>query len=228
MLGDGSEQFVVSSDDFGLAPGGIQVSAPDFARLRSELQSGRRGLGHWNPAIVEVVDLRIRPIDVDPVAVVILAAAIRVENRVGAFDPARQRASASPLVALALKGEPLESALLELIGAGPGSTPAGDDVVVGVLAGLQATGRDAVAANIAGALPDLLARTTSASRMYLSAAADGRFAERVHQLVRGLDDRSSAYASARSAGRWGATSGFDLLSGVLAGASAPAQIRWTA
>ena len=93
--------------------------------------------------------------------------------------------------------------LRRLIGAGPGSTPAGDDVVVGVLAALRATGRDDAAAAIGRASCRLLDRTTSASRMYLSAAADGRFAERVHELVRGLGDARAARGRRTVRGRAG-------------------------
>lgn len=225
VLADGLDHLVISSDEFGLAPGGIELLPADLVRLRSELIAGRTGLRHWMPAKVETVDLRMPPIDIDSVAVAALGNALSVEQRVGEFDPSRQRSAAAPLVRSALDGEPVDATLLRLIGAGPGSTPSGDDVVVGVLAGLRATGHDSAAAVIGRGLPRLLHHTTTASRLYLSAAADGRFAARVHLLVQGLGDRDSALAAARSAARWGATSGLDLLAGILAAAVPSALMR---
>jgi hypothetical protein len=222
VLADPSGHLVVTSPAFGLTPGGIQLLPADLDRLRSELAGGATALAHWRPAEVDLVDLRMRPVRIDPHAAELLSAALDVRQHAGALDPRRQRSTASALVRAALAGEPLGGPLHRLIGAGPGSTPAGDDVVVGVLAALRATGHhDAATAIGSGVLP-LLDRTTSASRMYLSAAADGRFAERVHELVRGLEDATSAAGAARSAAGWGATSGLDLLSGIVTVASSPA------
>jgi hypothetical protein len=225
VLADRRGHLVITSEAFGLAPGGIQLPATALLRLRGELAAGSIALSHWMPEVVELVDLTLPPADVDPLALAVLREALGSGLRAGAFDPARQRAAAAPLVRSAIRGENVAPALLALIGAGPGSTPAGDDVVVGVLAGLHATGRDRAAARIAGHLPDLLARTTSASRSYLSAAAEGRFAERVHLLVRGLENRDAAVAAARSAARWGATSGIDLLAGIVAAATDSSALR---
>ncbi len=225
VLADLRGHLVITSEGFGLAPGGIQVSAADLLHLRGELAAGRTTLNHWMPDVVELVDLRLPCVDVDPVALAVLGDALDPGQRVGTFDPGRQRAAAAPLVRSAVRGEASAPALLGLIGAGPGSTPAGDDVVVGVLAGLHAAGRHDAAALIADALPDLLARTTSASRIYLSAAAEGRFAERVHLLVRGLRDRDAAIAAAWSAARWGATSGIDLLAGIVAAVTHSSTLR---
>ena len=181
-------------------------------------------LAHWRPADVELVDLSMRPVRVDPGALAVLTAAIDVRQHADALDPRRQRSTAPALVRAALAGESLSGPLLRLIGAGPGSTPAGDDVVVGVLAALRATGHDRAAAAIARDAVRLLDRTTSASRMYLSAAADGRFAERVHELVQGLGSTTAGATAARSAARWGATSGLDLLSGIVAAARRPGPV----
>ena len=74
-----------------------------------------------------------------------------------------------------------------------------------------------------------LSRTTSSTAHYLAAAADGRFAQREHQLVAGLEHREAARAAATAATRWGATSGLDLLTGLLAAAAPlPTEIRKTA
>jgi hypothetical protein len=228
VLADRRGHLVITSGAFGLAPGGIQLHPADLRRLRGELQAGSIALAHWAPAVVETVDLTMPAGHVDPIALALLGNALGAGQHVGAFDPARQRSAAAPLVRSATDGEGVGTALLGLIGAGPGSTPAGDDVVVGVLAGLRATARDDAAALIADTLLDLLGRTTSASRMYLSAAAEGRFAERVHLLVQGLADRDAALSAARSASRWGATSGMDLLAGIVASTTHSVAMRRTA
>ncbi|MEQ1736425.1 MAG: DUF2877 domain-containing protein [Rhodoglobus sp.] len=228
VLADGPEHLVITSEQFGLAPGGIQLLPADLHRLRAEMAAGSTGLSHWTPALVDTVDLTMRAVDIDPMAVVFLGDVLRDDQHVGAFDSSRQRSAAAALVRSAQDGQPVGAALLALIGAGPGSTPAGDDVVVGVLAGLHASGRDRAARLIERSLPGLVDRTTSSSRHYLSAAASGRFAERVHQLVCGLGDRTSALEAARSASRWGATSGLDLLAGVMAAIDPSAQLRRTA
>ncbi len=225
VLADRSGHLVVTSGAFGLAPGGIQLIPADLSRLRAELTAGARSLSHWGPDHVDLVDLRMRPVRVDPDALDLLIAAGDVRQRADALDPRRQRSTAVVLVRAALAGGPLAGPLVRLIGAGPGSTPAGDDVVVGVMAALLATGHDHAATAIGGRVISLLERTTSSSRMYLSAAADGRFAERVHELVRGLGDATSALSAARSAVGWGATSGLDLLSGIVAAVHSPALAR---
>lgn len=228
VLADGPDRLVITSETFGLAPGGIQLRHIDLLRLRSELAAGSRGLRHWAPDVVEFADLTLRPVVVDPIAVEVLRDAVRNGHHAGTFDPARQRSAGAPLVRAALRGECVDDLLLTLIGAGPGSTPAGDDVVVGALAGLRASGHEDAVDAIACALPALLERTTAASRLYLAAAIDGRFADRVHDLVRGLADRDAAIVAARSAARWGATSGLDLLSGVIAATDPTVQLRRTA
>lgn len=222
-------QLVVTAGDFGLAPGGMQLLPSDLARIRTDLQTGTTGFTHWRPPVVEPVDLRIRSLRVDVAAVSVLRHALVGRTHIGVMNSQAQRSTAPALVESALAEEPVAGTLFRLIGAGPGSTPAGDDVVVGVLAGLLALGHDGAATAIGTAIRPLLGRTTSAARHYLMAAIDGRFAERVHLLVRGLADQPRAWAGARAARSWGATSGMDLLAGVIAVADAlPHSHRRTA
>jgi hypothetical protein len=221
-------QLVITSDAFGLVPGGIQVTRGDLARLHRELGAGGGGLAGWRPAVVEPADLRLHPVRVHQEALEVLARAAAAPRPAGPFDPSRQRADAVSLAGIALTGGPPTRHLLRLIGAGPGSTPAGDDVVAGVLAGLHATGRAAAASALGARVRPLLHRTTSASAHYLAAAADGRFAERVHVLVAGLHDARAAARAARAALGFGATSGADLLAGLVAVAGIPLDTRKSA
>ncbi|TFV53970.1 DUF2877 domain-containing protein, partial [Geodermatophilus sp. DF01-2] len=77
-------------------------------------------------------------------AVELLAALLETENRAApagaAMDPRPARALAEPLTLAALTGDEARVAhlLSRLVGVGPGATPAGDDVIVGVLAALDA------------------------------------------------------------------------------------------
>lgn len=227
ILAHRGRQLVVTTDGFGLAPGGVHLAASDFGRVRRELRDGITSLARWRP-VVEPVDLRMRRVHVDVGALAVAESAIRGGQRGRGIDPQAQRAAVPALVEAALTREPVTGAVRRLVGAGPGSTPAGDDILVGVLAGMLALGHREAATAVGAAIRPLLDRTTSASRHYLRAAIDGRFAERVHLLVQGLADPRLASVSARSARTWGATSGLDLLAGIVAAAACPVIHRRTA
>lgn len=82
----------------------------------------------------------------------------------------------------------VQEALARLIGLGPGLTPAGDDVVLGMLAGLWTWGSDGLPANQVGQLAVTIARrqTNRLSLEWLRWAAAGAFAEPWHHLTEGL------------------------------------------
>jgi hypothetical protein len=106
-----------------------------------------------------------------------------------------------------------------LIGLGIGLTPSGDDYLVGLLAGLEATdhpARPALAAAIALHGPS---RTTAIGAAALGHAARGAYAERLHDVLVALaggraDDLSRTIERAMA---YGATSGSDTLVGLFAG-----------
>ncbi len=104
----------------------------------------------------------------------------------------------------------------DLIGAGPGTTPTGDDMVVGSLAALAVLGRADAASALSATVAPRLAETTTTSRHYLAAAASGRFAEHVHHLLDGFVDGMPARTIIATASTWGASSGVDLLIGMTA------------
>jgi hypothetical protein len=111
-------------------------------------------------------------------------------------------------------------AALDSIGVGPGLTPSGDDVLVGLLAGLDALDhplRRDVATTIEGAAPG---RTTSIGAATLVHAASGGYTEWLHDVVVALgaasgdgDPLPTAIARAMT---HGATSGGDTLVGLFA------------
>jgi len=105
---------------------------------------------------------------------------------------------------------------VDLIGLGSGSTPSGDDYLVGLLAGLEATthpARDAIAGAIVVAAPT---RTTAIGAAMLGHATRGAFAERLHDVLVALaagrtDGLTTAIERAMA---YGATSGSDTLVGL--------------
>jgi len=117
-----------------------------------------------------------------------------------------------------------ESSLRALLGRGAGTTPAGDDLVVGALAYAWVTlGREApLMAAMRMLDAELPALTSSVGTTYLRAAARGEFGSHLIAWVRALPRVSTQRALAlagRVAGH-GATSGYDTLLGFVAAAGA--------
>ena len=109
-----------------------------------------------------------------------------------------------------------EAAALTLIGLGIGLTPSGDDFLVGLLAGLEATDngmRDALAVAIARAAPG---RTTSFGAALLDHACRREFSQRLHDVLIAVagPDRVELRQAIDRATAYGATSGADTLAGL--------------
>lgn len=100
----------------------------------------------------------------------------------------------------------------ELVGLGPGSTPAGDDLIAGRLVTLHALGRPEAAAALARSLP--LDRTTELSAELLRHAASGTASRPVIDLVWALANPSSLCAELDRVLQMGHTSGRWLAEGV--------------
>ena len=138
-------------------------------------------------------------------------------GRAGLLDQALAKALETLLGEIRRAG-PLRS-LRRLVGLGEGSTPSGDDMLVGVLAGLRrlAPGtpkeqglRDAVAV-----LPDKA--STPLGLQMLRQAAEGRFVEPLARLAAGLGSAGAAQTleeDIRRLGAVGARSGTDMLTGL--------------
>lgn len=118
------------------------------------------------------------------------------------------------------------------IGLGDGSTPAGDDFLVGLLAGLGALAatsplRQRFLASFGAAITTIAApRTTALSAQYLRLAAEGDFDEplaRLRDLVVSAADERAIGAAAADALAVGASSGRAGVAGLVAGLEA-----WTA
>ncbi len=116
----------------------------------------------------------------------------------------------------------LGAALAQVVGCGPGATPSGDDVLVGVLAVLTSPKAGAAGAGAAESLcrslPSHLLQTTDLSAHLLRQAARGLFSRPVHELVSALISDSSSEQMQEAVQRvveTGATSGADTCAGLL-------------
>ena len=106
-----------------------------------------------------------------------------------------------------------------LIGLGVGLTPSGDDLLVGLLAALEAT-RNPMRAGLARSIAaEARSRTTAIGWMALWHATRGEFAERLHDVLIaiGLDDADTMERATSRATSYGATSGVDTLVGLFLG-----------
>ena len=106
-----------------------------------------------------------------------------------------------------------------LIGLGPGATPSGDDLLVGLAAGLATRDHPMARSFAAGVARQASRITTSVAESYLVHAGRLEFSERVHSaalaVLTGPEQELRAAVSAALA--WGASSGADLLVGLLVG-----------
>jgi hypothetical protein len=217
-----------------LTPGGFgtphQIAlAPVLARW-SELADHHRvpaiDLRAWHAAAT-VVELRISAAD----RVVITPAQVAELDR-GLPDPSYRAAGFVPgeraeeLTRLALDGLPdeIEVCVAATVGAGPGTTPAGDDVICGVLAGLELLGFGVAHQRLGTAVTPLLSATTRSSRHLLAAAAAGRYTERLIGLAAALASGQSVRAALDALARWGASSGLDQAIGFAAAIRAGAPV----
>ena len=240
--------LIITTLEGGVMPGGVCIeSSDDFVKIRSaaaECVSSCRSvaLRGWdrNKAVFAPVDLTLSAREIGADAIHALwrnlasrslngqASMIRrsaTESFATVSGAQKIRAYAPDLVAAASDGRGLGQLLIGLVGAGPGTTPTGDDLIVGVLAALDTTGSTAAARRLRAAVAPLLTRTTAASRHYLASAIDGRFGEHVHALVRRLEKSASAETTIELASRWGATSGIDLLTGLASGLLYTVQVE---
>ena len=224
-----------------LAPGGIGVPdrvvlAPVLARW-SELTRGNPAaaidLRAWHAAAT-AVELRIPAVDRAGITAAPLAeldrglpdSSFRAGlGRAGGFGPGER---AEELVRLAREAhtDELRECVAATVGAGMGTTPAGDDVICGVLAGLDLLGFEATHRRLGATVSTLLSYTTRSSRHLLAAAAAGRYTEGLIGLAAALVSASApAVRTALDAlGRWGASSGLDQATGFAAAVRAGALV----
>ena len=207
-----------------LAPGGIGLPdrvalAPVLARW-SELAlnpASAINLRAWHTAAT-AVELRIPAVDRAGITAAQIAELDR--SLPDAFRPEDLGERAKELTRLAREahtGE-LGTCVAATVGAGMGTTPAGDDVICGVLAGLDLLGFEGAHRRLGAAVAARLSCTTRSSRHLLAAAAAGRYTEGLIGLAAALTSASApAVRTALTVlGRWGASSGIDQATGFAA------------
>ena len=215
----------------------VYIRVPD-ARLEIQFDAAPR----WSPRF----ESSAKAVDITPAPWASRAAATRTiaqgRATAGGFgallgagnphDPVGILKVARPIVAGLIRaleaGDRIAAAesAARLIGLGPGLTPSGDDVLVGIEAALHRLAQPS-AGFLALALGDVEERTTELSATFLRHAAAGEFAERVHTLLAALlgSDDETIPAAIDRAVAWGATSGTDCLLGVLIGLDVAAGVR---
>ncbi len=218
---------VIAGPD-GLVPGGFGV--PDQAALApilagwSALADGRPAaaidLRAWHAAAT-AVELRI-----PAAARAGITAAQLAELDRGLPDPPSGAAGfardehAAELArhAVEARSGELDACVATTVGAGIGTTPAGDDAICGVLAGLDLLGLEGAHGRLGAAVTPLLAATTRTSRHLLAAAVAGRYTESLIGLATALASASAPAVRDALAvlGRWGASSGLDQATGFAA------------
>lgn len=116
-----------------------------------------------------------------------------------------------------LEREALHQGVSRIMGLGPGLTPAGDDVLLGMLARLWLDTAQPAAAELGQCALDAAAMTTRISRAWLQHAARGQFDARWHALRAALltaDNRAICHAAHRILSV-GASSGPQAMAGFL-------------
>lgn len=226
---------VVAIEDVGGLPGGILVDGvPDFRALGLK----RRGLvvdlskaAAWSPRLPPGAHHDPGPrLTTGVRRARALAAACAGTDGLGpllggaAAGDAFSRAATARVDALraALTTRDAGAAALEahgLIGLGVGLTPSGDDLLVGLLAALEATDNPMRAGLAQSIAAEARARTTAIGCMALWHAARGEFAERLHDVLIaiGRDDADTTERAIARATAYGATSGVDTLVGLFLG-----------
>jgi hypothetical protein len=126
------------------------------------------------------------------------------------------RSAAVLRAALSGSGDVVDARVRELVGAGAGLTPSGDDALCAVLLVLRGVGADGAHTLVRDAISAAAHRTTSLSASLLHAAAEGYAVPAVTDLVRAVlcDDPAAGGPALAAVLAIGHTSGRDLVAGI--------------
>jgi hypothetical protein len=143
-------------------------------------------------------------------------------------SPLSQRIS-SPVLQLIAAAEQFDvqtslQAAQTMVGLGPGVTPAGDDILIGFLAGLWSLAGEnepllSFIRSFGNALLQIAAQTSEISRTYLYHATQGQFSSSLSDLAQAIATGSGVEQAAPLAMRVGHSSGMDSVTGLLIGLS---------
>lgn len=187
----------------------VDFSSVDPADVELDLSTAAL----WNPRIANC-ELRIAPLSLPPSLLPSLSSSLPhhliIASSLSSLTTALRRGDLSQIATSAAA----------LAGLGPGLTPAGDDALVGVMAGLwicpamlhPSLGVDSACQSL---VENAVPRTTTLSSAWLRHAARGEFGEPWHRLAHALhvDDPHALDAAVAAIVSFGAFSGADALSG---------------
>jgi hypothetical protein len=149
----------------------------------------------------------------------------------GSFEPATPSGTVSSRCGNSRTGA-VPASLNRLVGLGPGLTPAGDDILAGMLLGLRCFGYPSAADELAEHLNPLLSsHTNTISAAHMVAAGDGQASRALHDVLRDWVlrdwrnlDLTRLASSVRTALSIGHSSGADALLGIRTAAAAVVAI----
>lgn len=217
LLDDGSLVTCTSANYFNM-PRGIRLGTPENFQFKAYMSGGTAA--HFHAGILRFsgtglkFDLRDAPIwspEFEPIA--------RLDEKVfGQLwqDTCIENADEFDL-RLILNGGPARLASA-LIGRGPGLTPAGDDILVGLLAAPMMTAPDsAVGCLLAKEINHSPTDTSDASRQMLTDATHGHFIEPIVTMMSALYGAGDIDCAAQALRSVGSSSGAAMMLGLLAG-----------
>lgn len=252
------ERLITCTADAISSPHGLEMTSADLAQLQRLHHERPAAMLDWNPqqrrmscrTATTVISPTPQTIVFDPALPRIEHAPMspRVDELIGHLSNERAltgfgeqwldltadphlRTAVNALVDSRADDGNVNDALLYLLGRGPGLTPSGDDVLVGMIAALWFASKIDYS-NLAP-LRHLIAEagtrlTTDISVEYLHYACRGMAIGALRDLLRGLDrsDRSETEGAVDRLRRYGHTSGMDCLLGAVTGLrhTAPGQV----
>ncbi len=228
---DNGAWFCLLTADLPNAPWSVRVAVPDGFSFQDYVGAARRmacrgGILRVHGAAI-AIDLR--PSTVWKVALAQLRADLARPEVRRAWRVARRGLGCSPGVRFPVAGARRMTRIAhtarELIGVGPGLTPAGDDFLVGLLGGLwsacgDAPDRRVFLADVARDIVSVARRTVAVSHAFLVAAAEGLVAQPLVDLAAAISAGSgtdSVRPKLHRITEMGATSGRCAGLGLLAG-----------
>lgn len=222
----------ITTPEHGIAPGGIQITPTTLSEIRSRL-STRAQLGSLMDLVPDIAESPVTQLRVPQTGVIPYIDSSFFDElyeqwiSIHGFQPEYlEIAGAARKVSRVLLSNShnssnkqlLHQCLLTLVGAGSGATPAGDDILTGVLAAHLMNGGPPTA-SVTSAIELLLDRTTLVSAQQIRCVLNGQLASPFIRLCELLSDGESSAVILNEAKKVGHSSGVDFLFGLVIHAS---------
>ncbi|HEX9464844.1 MAG TPA: DUF2877 domain-containing protein [Alphaproteobacteria bacterium] len=217
----------IGGERLGLGPLNVLLAQTEFSA--TDFQDGERlefdtaGAAIWQPAVFTIPDQEGLRHGLAALKAALGRVAARGLAAPEVDDPVAARVQAS-FTALttwlgAGAGPEVPGAAVDVLGLGPGLTPAGDDALGGAMIALRSFGHGGAADRLAaGLLAPAPERTNTISLAHLRAAADGEGAAALHEALAAVAcaDQPALLDALRRLDRIGHSSGWDALAGARA------------